>query len=226
MDSYWTWLQANLEEVRSRVSAEPLAWKKNMTLVPLRDRADADYEASWMEHSVGYSWDSYSSFGDIYGLRNGDGFPIATLLVVDEVVVHARERCNARLGPDTQEAMEEFSAAMGWDIKPDVLPFELWGVPMTPAIDIAYMARRDGRPASFGSMVLHNDLAEDGPVRLAQVLGGAVFLPDDAGLPSLTGFEGQPHEIISVEGTHEDPTVATTFGEMLKALTRSNLPRP
>ena len=123
VDAYWQWLEASQERDPQASFAgyavnAPLLWRKIDTA------AQADYEAWHMLHSIGHSWDKYSSLGDIYSLRSGDDEPEATVLVADGVVVHAREHRNARLSPENCSHLLDFCQLKGFVIKPDALPFD------------------------------------------------------------------------------------------------------
>ena len=83
----------------------------------LGDAAQADFEAFHMQHSIGYNWDHYSGFGEIYSLRSG-GIPEATLLVAGGTVVHARRRENAPLEPADLAAVRALAEARGRAVAP------------------------------------------------------------------------------------------------------------
>ena len=123
VDAYWQWLEASQERDPQASFAgyavnAPLLWRKIDTA------AQADHEAWHMRHSIGHSWDKYSAMGDIYSLRSDGDTPEATVLVVERLVVHAREHRNARLSPDNKTHLLDFCRLKGFDIKPNALPFD------------------------------------------------------------------------------------------------------
>jgi hypothetical protein len=85
----------------------------------LETPSQADHEAYWMQHSVGYNWEHYSGMGDIYGLRDHDNIPLVTILVAQDTVVHARRASNAPLTLEDKRDLVHLAEIQGWNILPD-----------------------------------------------------------------------------------------------------------
>lgn len=85
----------------------------------LETQGQADFEAYYMQHSVGYNWDHYSAIGDIYGLRDHEGIPRVTILVANNTVVHARRAQNTPLSPADKRDLVHLADIQGWNILPD-----------------------------------------------------------------------------------------------------------
>jgi hypothetical protein len=204
--AYWDWLaSAAVGDDAPVVAWAGLGWRWARLTTP----AQADYEARHMRHSIGHSWDKYSSFGELYSLRGPDDLPEATVLVSGGRVVHAREHENARLSPPNAAALESLAARMGWEIVPEPTPFDVLRDDGSPNTRLRYLHRgRDGK--AFGEAVFAGRLDAAQMEDLFRCLGGG-FSPADAGLRDLRAdpADDAPHEVLSVKFVAAPPTEAT-----------------
>ena len=210
-NSYWAWLTERADHIAD--AARPVVKMDEGHWALLQNGADADYEALHLRHSIGHSWGKYSTFGDIFSLRDGDNRPQATVLVADKVVVHAREAENARLSVANEAALQAFTEVMGFSIKADPLPFDMLKTPDDQADRLTntrmrYLHRADDNTKTIGSVVLEGRLSDRQINALASGLkDGRVFLPNRVGLDPLASASGTPHELLSIKFVEDAPTV-------------------
>jgi hypothetical protein len=186
VDAYWQWLEASQERDPQASFAgyavnAPLLWRKIDTA------AQADYEAWHMLHSIGHSWDKYSSLGDIYSLRSGDDEPEATVLVADGVVVHAREHRNARLSPENCSHLLDFCQLKGFVIKPDALPFDFHENDGCPNTMLRALRRPPEGGKEFHEVVFAGRATKDQVEDLVRALDSETMVPAGSCLPESCG---------------------------------------
>jgi hypothetical protein len=152
VDAYWQWLEASTGRDSHGAFAgyaihAPLLWRK------LETADQADHEAWHMRHSIGHSWDKYSALGDIYSLRSEGDTPEATVLVIEGLVVHAREHRNARLSPENQAHLLDFCRLKGFKHQPDDLPFDFHENDGCPNTMLRALRRPPGGGKEFHEVV-------------------------------------------------------------------------
>jgi hypothetical protein len=133
--------------------------------------------------------------------------PEATVLVVDNKVVHAREACNARLSASNEMALEKFCEDMGWTIVPDLHPIDIFQGD-GPNTSITYCSRHNGNEKTVASVVLPgrvDDLLLDRICYIADRCGNLINL-QDLGLPRKTRFRN--HEIIAIKNSFDEAEVS------------------
>lgn len=186
VDAYWQWLGASTGGDRRAAFAgyavnAPLLWRK------IETPAQADYEAWFMHHSIGHSWDKYSALGDIYSLRSGDDKTEATVLVADGVVIHAREHRNARLSPENRTHLLDFCQLKGFDIKPDDLPFDFHQNDGCPNTMLRMLRRLPVGEKEFHEVVFSGRAAQDQIEALVRALDIEMTAPAGSCLPESYG---------------------------------------
>lgn len=215
--AYWAWLQG--AEVRPG-AARAVPATNGGHWVALDSPADADFEARHMRHSIGHSWDKYSSLGHVISLRDIHGKPQATILVAGDVVVHAREQENARLSVDNMRALNAFAAVRGLTVKDDTLPFDSWDGD-APNTELRFLHRSHDNHKEFARVVFEGRLTTTEIMEIANSSSGRSILPEPLGLPDLRGgntadLETAWHEIQAIGAT----ALPSTHGHVVLFLER------
>lgn len=202
--AYWDWLDRGdrrlkgmAEFVAYGVNA-PLWWRR------LETPEQADYEADFMHHSIGHSWDHYSQIGEVYSLRGRDETPKATILVKDGVVIHAREHRNARLAPEHMRALEDLAEMKGWAIEPDKLVFDHFENPGTRNTEIRILARQPSGAKVFTTTILSGSLSAGEAEALSNSLEMTERPTFEAGRLSADLADLGEVEIVSLKGVNDD----------------------
>lgn len=206
---YWEWLDGQeapgdaMAEFSTYIPEQPI-WVRKIT-----EPEHADYEAAHMRHSIGHSWAEYNSTGDIYSLRTDDERPLATVMVSEGVVVHARGQFNTRLDAVAARALESLCQLKGWSQHPDPLEFDHYIDPYIARDEentLMRVARRgDQGEVTISEHVLEGALDPDQASRLNDYLKqGRSFSPST--------FE-------AAFGTTETPLEFTCFKSTVKPAT-------
>lgn len=111
INRYWEWLKQN-----NHNSCKPdvVARLPDYNLVVIKNSEEADFEAFYMNHSVGFNWIKYSQMGQIFSIRDTNNYPEATLLVRDKTVVHARSKNNEPINDRLFDIIDYFAKQLQW----------------------------------------------------------------------------------------------------------------
>lgn len=206
VSQYWKYLDAKSSNIIDSSLDLGAGWHK------LRNEDDADYEAWYMKHSIGHSWDKYSKIGDIYSMRDHNNIPEVTILVKDGVIIHAREERNIRLSPEHMERMKQFAKKMDFIIQPDEFEFDVWLDNESQNTAIRYLYRSpDGN--KIMQVVMEGRISQDDIENIASNLeNGRYFRSEDVGLPHIAN--GVTNELLMIEHTSETPTHELFFNHV------------
>ena len=108
--AYWAWADARDFRDDEPAVGEPAP---GVTLHGVRTHAQADFEAAYMRHSVGYDFDRYAGMGEILSLRR-DGLPFVTALATGGVIVHAVRAANGIISDGDRAILQAVCDARGW----------------------------------------------------------------------------------------------------------------
>jgi hypothetical protein len=226
---YW----AELEEAGQPADAASVvgSTSEGGSWVLLSNAQDADFEAWHMRHSIGHSWDKYSSIGSIHGLRSKDGIPQVTALEAGGAIIHAREARNARLSASNMALLEEFCRARGWMVQPEAHPFEIYGGPGRNTC-LRFLVRDADNEKTMGECILPGVASIDAIARVADAMDDARYIP--LHVPGSEAFSAggtdEAHEIMSMWPTDDAPTTTTGISEFIDAyaagLTPADTPAP
>ena len=111
IDRYWVWLNSKTPVDHAEFIV-PL--QRDYHVVKLQTPEDADYEAKYMKHSIGFNWWHYSSLGNIYSIRSSSNIPIMTCLVAHDEILQARILDNALPGDYEYELLRQFANVLGF----------------------------------------------------------------------------------------------------------------
>ena len=194
---YWKYLkQAKLND--NSIETKVKGWKQLLT------ENDADYEASFMQHSIGHSWLKYSSIGNIFSLRDKNNIPQVTILVKDNKIIHAREEKNIRLSKENIISLNNFAKQMNYQISLEAYEFDFFLNDDDINTKIIYLLRKDNKNHIY-SIILDGQLNENDIHIIHENLhNGKYFFPNDLSLPSISG-NNEEHEILLIENTMEEP---------------------
>jgi len=186
VDAYWQWLEASTGRDSHGAFAgyaihAPLLWRK------IETADQADHEAWHMRHSIGHSWDKYSALGDIYSLRSEGDTPEATVLVIEGLVVHAREHRNARLSPENQAHLLDFCRLKSFDIKADALPFDFHENDGCPNTMLRALRRRPDGSKDFHEVVFSGRATKSKVEDLIRAMDIEMTVPAGSCLPEIYG---------------------------------------
>jgi len=186
VDAYWQWLEVSTgrdphADFAGYAIHAPLLWRK------IETPAQADHEAWHMRHSIGHSWDKYSALGDIYSLRREGDTPEATVLVVEGLVVHAREHRNARLSPDNKTHLLDFCRLKGFEFKPDPLPFDFHQNDGCSNTMLRALRRQADGSKDFHEVVFSGRATESQVEELVRALDIEMTVPAGSCLPESYG---------------------------------------
>lgn len=194
---YWKYLsQIKLND--TAVDTGIKGWKQ------LKTEDDADYEASFMKHSIGHSWSKYSNIGDIFSYRDHNNIPKVTILVKNNEIIHAREERNIRLSKENIKSLHEFAKQMNFKVSLEPYEFDFFLNDNDINTKIVYLLRKDNKN-HIHSIILEGQLNEyDMQTIHNNLQNGKNFLPKDLNIPSISG-KNEEHEILLIENTMENP---------------------
>lgn len=219
---YWEWLDDQespgdaMAEFSTYIPEQPI-WVRKLT-----DPEHADYEAAHMRHSIGHSWGKYSSAGEIYSLRTDDERPLATVMVSEGVVVHARGQFNTRLDAVAARALEQLCQLKGWSQHPDPLEFDHYIDPYIGPDEentLMRIARRGEQgEVTISEHVLEGSLDQDQASRLSDYLKrGRSFSPST--FETAFGTADTPLEFTCFMSTVKPATLNVSVDDFVEAWT-------
>ncbi len=199
--AYWNWLESAYDNCTS--NSEPIALDHTgLELHQLKNDHDADFEAIYMSHSIGHSWGKYSALGDIYSIREPYGRPLVTLLVIDGVVVHAREDHNAALSEKNQGTLTRFADSQEWQIRAEP-PF-LVSLSDEQNTAINYCFREaDSNRKYFGRVVFSGRPSQEALKAKLSEFPTCVIDLKSWGLTPLSPTNPGRYELLSIQSTDE-----------------------
>lgn len=208
--AYWTWLQKNDGSIKDNSFLETTL-TDGKKWVRLLNANDADYEASFMGHSIGHSWDKYSKFGDIYSLRSVDNHPLATILVSNNSVVHAKEHNNANLSQKNNKYLQYFCTQMNFKVSHNDHSFDYYADEEKPNTGLRYFVRVNEELKIFEQCVLKGQLSA-AQIEIMKKHSAQIDCKHDK-LVCIPGYENVECELQLIYHTDELPNVNTTSDE-------------
>lgn len=224
-EAYWAWLDA--QETFQECAFVGDAEHGKGTWRQLTTADQADYEAREMRHSIGHSWDKYSAMGEIYSYRNMIDVPQMTVMVINNVVVHAREHQNTRLSVNNLVTLMMAAHEKGWAVKPDRFRMEAMFDASPEAVNtqLVCVQRDDNNAKTFFTTVLTGTFSEADAQALHDAFGTGVYtspilrladLPRNIfGDPKPNGLEDL--EIVSLRQTAKPPTTRVQVADVVKS---------
>lgn len=177
-EEYWNYLILNIKNIKDK--SKILAKYEKFTFNKLNTADDADYEAAFMQHSIGHSWDKYSKFGNIYSIRDNENIPLVTVLVSDNYAIHYREENNARLSIQNKNLLQQFANMLGFKIKEED-NIDIFSNENSQNIKIIYLLRSTDNVKQFKEITLNGSFSNEQTSNLKFYFNN---FPDEANIVS------------------------------------------